>query len=231
MRSKKQYYELVDCLYNSTSQMYPIICLILVVIIIVLISLTCYYASNSDNTPVKTYRLAGQRNSALCSPGDSDITLVMTPSIGDPETITVKDGETFVFAYPFQLGESYSIEQKGSVEGASCTLTNATGYFVSSDISNVVVSCETETLYTIGGTYTVDMDVTVTAVINPTLSSEESITLLLTSGTGTFVFAETYPSGTVYHISSDEDWTITDGTGVIQCANVTDIDAEYVSPP
>lgn len=202
----------------------------LIIVIIVLIALTYHYSRPEPAQP-QVYRLAGQRNEGVCSPSDEDIKLTMTPSTGLPETITVKDGETFMFAREFQTGDSYEVEQKGSVSGMTCTISNPTGTFVTDDIVNISVSCVSDAKYTIGGTYDTDAAITISAIINPSLSSEETITVDVLSGTGNFVFAETYPSGTVYEIQHPtDDWDVTNGTGVIQCANVTDVDVDYTSP-
>lgn len=204
----------------------------LIIIFVLILCLAIQVNKNENETPIATYRLAGQRNLGDCSPADDDIIITMTPSTGLPETITVKDGETFLFEREFQTGDSFEIKQEGEITGVTCTITNPTGTFHTADIVNVLVSCSSDTKYTIGGTFDVDIDRTITAIINPSLPSEETITVNVLSGTGNFVFAETYPTGTVYEIQRlTDDWTVTNGTGIIQCANVTDADVVFVSPP
>ena len=206
---------------------------VIIILAIVLAIICAIYIPqhNNTSTAVSYYRLAGQRNHGDCSPSNEDITLVMTPSVGLPETITVKDGETFLFNRQFQTGDSYVVSQQGSVSGMTCTIWNPLGTFLTDDIVNVEVSCSSDAKYTIGGTYTTDSNITITAIINPGLADEETITVNVTTGTGNFVFAETYPTGTIYSIQHGDGYTLTNPVSQIVCANVSNIVVTYVSPP
>lgn len=207
---------------------------IAIVILIIVLAIICavYIPKQNTHETVSYYRLAGQRNHGDCSPSNEDITLLMTPSIGLPETVTVKDGETFLFKRQFQTGDSYVITQQGSVSGMTCTIWNPEGTFLTSDIVNVEVICSSDTKYTIGGSYTTDTDITITAIINPGLVDEHKITVDVTTGSGNFVFAETYPTGTMYTIYEDGlGYTLTNSVSKIVCGNISNIDVTYVQPP
>ena len=81
--------------------------------------------------------------------GLSDGTLVLQDNGGDDLSVT-SDG-TFTFATQVPHGRSYGVTVGGQPDGQQCTVTNGTGTVAAADVTNVAVSCASQT-FTIGGT-------------------------------------------------------------------------------
>jgi len=217
---------------NHNNRYFGLMILLLVAMITIL--LVILFHDKTTPLTATTYRLIGTRNIANCSPANADVSIIMTPSIGDPETLTIQDGETFMFNKEFIHGETYIIEQTGTFSGATCTIYNSSGTFGEDDITNLLLECKTQELFSIGGSYDITSvpDQTFDMVINPGLTNEETISLTLSAGTGSFEFVETFPSGTTYAFDMDRGANIitdiSNGSGTIQCADVINIDFIFV---
>ncbi len=129
---------------------------------------------------------------------------------------------TFVFATALASGATYNVTVGTEPTGETCTVTNGSGTVGSANVTNVKVACASSQTFTIGGTLS-------------GLSSGKSVTLLDNGGdslkltaNGTFVFATPLASGATYNVTvgtqpTGETCTVTNGSGTVGSANVTNV--------
>lgn len=129
------------------------------------------------------------------------------------------------FTFPASLisGATYavSIGTQPSVPAQTCTITNGGGTIANANVTNVSVSCSTNT-YTIGGT--------ASGLEGSGLVLKNGTATLPVAGGGAFTFPTGLPDGTAYDVSVDtqptnpaQTCTVANGAGTISAANVTNI--------
>ncbi len=137
---------------------------------------------------------------------------------------------SFTFAGHVNSGAAYTVVVAGQPRNPTqvCTVANGTGTMGSGDVTDVAITCTT--VYTVGGT------------IGPTLLYSNGGVLLLNGGSAfnmkvdqpNFTFPG-LPAGTPYTVSvgtqpgaPPHTCTVTNGSGVIGAANVTDVQVSCV---
>jgi 6-phosphogluconolactonase (cycloisomerase 2 family) len=143
---------------------------------------------------------------------------------GDPLTVlAAQNGVLQTFSTPVTFNGSYSVTVGTQPTGQTCTVSNGSGSGVAAKITNVTVTCSTNT-YTIGGT--------ITGLISTqqvTLNNNGGNPLTLTVGSGgTFTFTTPVAYGAGYAVTvgtspTGETCRITNGTGTNVTANVSSV--------
>jgi len=146
-----------------------------------------------------------------------DGTLVLQNNGGDDLTITANG--PFTFATAIAHGSGYEVTVKTQPAGQTCSVAHATGTVSGADITNVTVTC-VPNFYTVGGAVT-GLDSTLV------LQNNGGDDLTITAN-GPFTFATAIAHGSGYEVTIEthlpnQDCTVTNGSGTIDAANVTDI--------
>ena len=149
--------------------------------------------------------------------------VVLQDNGGDNLTVTANG--TFAFATPIASGATYAVTVFTNPTGPSqtCTLANATGTVGGANVTNIAVTCTTNT-YTIGGTLS-----GLAASENVVLQDNGGDNLHL-SANGTFTFATSIASGATYAVtvltnpaSPSQNCVVTSGSGTVTNANITTV--------
>jgi hypothetical protein len=136
-------------------------------------------------------------------------------------SLTVSANGTFTFTTALASGATYSVTVGTQPSGEACTVTNGSGTVGSANVTNVAVAC-TANKYTIGGTVSgLSASTSVTLLDNGTNS-------LTVSANGAFTFTTALASGTTYSVTvgtepTGETCTVTNGSGTVGSANVTNV--------
>lgn len=154
--------------------------------------------------------------------------LVLRNNGGDDLALSA-DG-SFTFSTPLAPSASYgvTVAANPSSPAQTCTVSNAAGVVGAGDVTNVSVTCTTNT-YTVGGV--VSGLSGGSAVIR--LNGGSNLTL---SMNGNFVFTTALASGTAYSVSRLSDplspsqlCTVNNGTGMVTNANITNVTVTCVN--
>jgi hypothetical protein len=137
-------------------------------------------------------------------------------------SLTVSANGSFTFTTAIASGATYSVTVGTEPTGETCTVTNGSGTVGSANVTNVTVACATTKTFTIGGTVS-------------GLSASTSVTLLdnggnslTVSANGSFTFTTAIASGSTYSVTvgtepTGETCTVTNGSGTVGSANVTNV--------
>lgn len=137
------------------------------------------------------------------------------------DSLTVSVNGTFTFKTALATGATYNVTIGTQPTGETCTVSNSAGTVASANVTNVAVSCAINT-FTIGGTVS-------------GLSSAASVILLdnatdslAVSANGAFTFKTALAGGAAYNVTvgtqpTGETCTITNGSGTVGSANVTNV--------
>ena len=143
------------------------------------------------------------------------------------DSLTVSTNGTFTFKTALATGAAYNVTVNTQPVGETCTVTGASGTVASANVPNVSVSCATNT-FTIGGTVSgLNTGASVTLLDNATDS--------LTVGTnGAFTFKIALATGAAYSVTvstqpTGQTCTITNGTGTVASANITNVNVSCSS--
>jgi len=143
------------------------------------------------------------------------------------DSLTVSTNGAFTFKTALATGAAYNVTIASQPSNETCTVTGATGTVASANVSNVSVSCATST-FTIGGTVSgLNTGASVTLLDNATDS--------LTVGTnGAFTFKIALATGAAYSVTvstqpTGQTCTITNGTGTVASANITNVNVSCSS--
>ena len=156
-----------------------------------------------------------------------DGTVVLQNNGGDDLSLS-EDGE-FTFAGSIDNNSTYSVTVLTQPSGQTCTVTNGTGTISNADVSNISVTCVSESVstFTVGGTLS-------------NLGANESITLQNNSGdnlvrtsNGSFTFSTALATGSTYNVAVSTDalgqiCSVTNGSGTLT-ANVTNVQVSCVT--
>ena len=146
--------------------------------------------------------------------------LVLRNNGGDDVTVNA-DG-SFRFATFLGSGATYNvtIAAQGALPSQTCVVTNGAGTIGSADVTNVAVTCTTNS-FTVGGT--------VTGLFGFGLSLSLNGGPAVAAGSGPFTFPP-LPSGSAYSVTvatqpvfPPQTCTVASGTGTVGAANITDI--------
>ncbi|MEO7324901.1 MAG: proprotein convertase P-domain-containing protein [Dokdonella sp.] len=139
------------------------------------------------------------------------------------QTLPVAANGSFTFATALASGASYAVTigTQPSSPTQTCTLSNGSGTIASANVTNVAVSCTTNT-YTVGGT--------VSGLSGTGLSLSLGAQTLPLSANGSFTFPTALASGASYAVTvgtqpsaPSQTCTVTNGSGTIASANVTNV--------
>jgi len=185
---------------------------IFVSIVLLVLSLTMAISCGDDDSGGEkdTYRVGG-------SVTGLDGTVVLRNNGGDDLTITA-DG-TFTFATALADGAAYDVTIETQPAGQTCSVAHATGTVSGADITDVTITCSVST-YRVGGSVT-GLDGTLV------LQNNGGDDLTITAD-GTFTFATAFADDSDYEVTietqpSNQDCTLTNGSGTMDGADVTDI--------
>jgi hypothetical protein len=140
------------------------------------------------------------------------------------DSVTVSSNTTFAFAKALASGTMYKVTVGTLPTGETCAIANGSGTVAAANIINVAVSCTpiATTTYTIGGGVTgLNSGTSVTLLDNTTDSVK-------VSSNTTFAFPTALASGKPYSVTvgtqpTGETCSITNGSGTVAAANITNV--------
>ena len=138
------------------------------------------------------------------------------------DDLTVGTNASFTFGTRVAHGSGYDVTVKTSPDGEQCTVSDdtGTGTVGSMDVTSVVVTCTPQT-FKIGGSVSGLSDGTL--VLQDNGADDLSVT-----SDGTFTFATQVPHGRSYGVTvggqpDGQQCTVTNGTGTVAAADVTNV--------
>ena len=145
-------------------------------------------------------------------------TVVLQDNGGDNLTLTASG--TFTFATALAGGAAYAVTVKTNPASQTCTVSNGTGTIGSANITNVSVTCTSAATYTVGGSVS---GLSGTVVLQD--NGGDNLTL---TASGTFTFATALAGGAAYAVTvktnpASQTCTVSNGTGTIGSANITNV--------
>ncbi len=147
--------------------------------------------------------------------------LVLQNNAGDD--LTIERNGRFEFPAEVESGADYrvSVLTNPANRSQTCTVTNGAGTITDQGVTNVEVSCVTNT-YTVGGTIT---GLTAAGLV---LTNRGVDDVSPPSGAATFTFATAVASGSTYSVAVKArppgfQCAVTAGAGTVTSANVTDV--------
>ena len=145
-------------------------------------------------------------------------TVVLQDNGGDALSVTANG--SFAFATGLASGAGYSVTVKTNPSGQSCTVSNGSGTVGSANVTNVAVSCSNVATYTVGGT--------VSGLSGTVVLQDNGGDALSVTANGSFAFATGLASGAGYSVTvktnpSGQSCTVSNGSGTVGSANVTNV--------
>lgn len=185
------------------------------------------YVGNADvndvvvNCAANLYTISGQIN-------DLDGTVMLNDGTTNNDTITLSTTGNSQFSFAPQsvpAGHGYNVTVTAQPtyppRNETCTVANGSGTSLTANVSNVVVTCTTNS-FTVGGNV---------AELNGTLKLDDNggDTDTITAN-GAFTFSTSVQSGSTYAVTinqnpSNENCVLTNATGTMANANVTNVSA------
>ena len=144
-------------------------------------------------------------------------TVVLQDNGGDD--LSVSGNGAFTFATRLGTGAGYNVTVKTNPSGQSCSVSGGSGTVGSANVTNVAVTCTTNT-YSIGGTVS---GLSGTVVLQDNGGDDLSV-----SGNGAFTFATRLGTGAGYNVTvktnpSGQSCSVSGGSGTVGSANVTNV--------
>ncbi len=141
--------------------------------------------------------------------------------INGADPLTVGANGAFTFATPVPLNGSYAVTVGAQPAGETCTVSHASGSGVVADISDVAVTCSTNT-FTVGGTVT-----GLTAGQQVTLNNNASDPLIVAAD-GSFTFATPVTVNGSFAVTvgtqpTGQTCTVSNGSGSGVVANINNV--------
>jgi len=151
--------------------------------------------------------------------------LVLQNNGGNDRAISANGA--FTFSAELANGAAYSVTVRTQPSGQSCTVTNGAGT-VSVNVTNVAVNCATSA-YTVGGTVS---GVTGTGLVLQNNGGNDRAI----AADGAFTFSVALAVGASYSVTvlappSGEGCSVTNASGTIASANVTNVAVTCATPP
>jgi sugar lactone lactonase YvrE len=137
------------------------------------------------------------------------------------DTASVSANGSFTFNQALTSGATYNVVVRTPPTGQSCTVSNGAGTAASADVSDVTVACASNT-YTLGGSIS---GLTTSGLV---LSNNGSDTLSVAANASLFTMSQPVAYGASYNLTvqtqpTDLLCTLTNGSGTMGSANVTDV--------
>ena len=170
-------------------------------------------------TSVPTYTVGG-------SVSGLSGTVVLQDNGGD--NLSLSASGPFTFATALAGGTAYNVTVKTNPTGQTCTVSNGTGTIAAANITNVAVSCTSVPTYTVGGS--------VSGLSGTVVLQDNGGDNLSLSASGPFTFATALAGGTAYNVTvktnpTGQTCTVSNGTGTIAAANITNVAVSCTSVP
>jgi hypothetical protein len=148
-------------------------------------------------------------------------------SVNGGNNLNVSQNGAFTFTTPVAFGTVYSVTVTSQPNGLICSVTNSSGTMPASIVSNVSVTCSSNTR-TVGGT--ISGLLTNGSVV---LSNNGSDPLTV-SANGSFTFASAITVGAAYNVTvgtqpARQSCTVSTGSGTIGATNVTNVSISCAS--
>ena len=144
-------------------------------------------------------------------------TVVLENNAGND--LTQSANGAFTFTTPLASGAAYNVTVKTNPAGQVCTVANPTGTMASANITNVTITCSTQT-FSVGGSVG---GLSGTVVLENNAGDD-----LTQSANGAFTFTTPLASGAAYNVTvktnpAGQVCTVANPTGTIASANVTNL--------
>jgi trimeric autotransporter adhesin len=141
------------------------------------------------------------------------------------DSLAIGSNGAFTFAAPVAQGGTYSVTVQTQPAAQTCTVANGAGTIGGANVANIAVTCSTNA-YAAGGTVS-GLNGTVTLQNNGTNSTP-------LSSNGSFTFSTPIAEGSSYNVTVqtqpvEQTCTITNGSGSIGGANVTNVSVNCVT--
>ncbi len=145
-------------------------------------------------------------------------TVVLQDNGGD--NLSVSANGPFTFATALAGGAAYNATVQTNPSGQTCTISNGSGTIASANITNIALTCTNSATYSVGGSVS---GLTGTVVLQDNGGDNLSV-----SANGPFTFATALAGGAAYNVTvqtnpSGQTCTISNGSGTIGSANITNI--------
>ena len=132
---------------------------------------------------------------------------------------SISSNGSFTFSTPIADGSAYSVTVSTQPASQTCTVSNGSGIIGGANVTNVTVTCSTNT-YTVGGTVS-GLSGTVTLQNNSANSTS-------ISSNSSFTFSTPVAEGSSYNVTvqtqpTEQTCTVTNGSGTIGSSNVTNV--------
>jgi hypothetical protein len=138
------------------------------------------------------------------------------------DSLAVTVNGKFTFKTPVASGSTYNVTVGTQPTGETCTVTGGSGTVVAANVTTVKVVCASSSTFTIGGTVSgLNSGTSVTLLDNGT----DSLTV---TANGAFTFNTKLATGAAYKVTvgtqpTGETCTVTNGSGTVGSANVTNV--------
>ena len=135
----------------------------------------------------------------------------------------------FAFSTPLAQGAAYNVTVQTNPSGQTCTVANPSGTVAAANVTNVSVTCVTQTpppTFTVGGTIS---GLSGTVVLENNGGND-----LSTSANGAFAFSTPLAQGAAYNVTvktnpSGQTCTVANPSGTVAAANVTNVSVTCVT--
>ena len=156
-------------------------------------------------------------------------TLILQLNGADDLSITGNGGFTFPVLLPDATAYSVTVAGHPSSPKQTCSITNGEGTINAADVSNVDIQCQSENSYSVGGS--------ITGLLSDglILQNNGKDDLPITPNASEFSFDTPLPDGDNYNVTihsqpdPDQHCTVSNGSGTLSGAAVTDIGINCVS--
>jgi trimeric autotransporter adhesin len=140
-------------------------------------------------------------------------------------SLVISSNGAFTFTAPVAQGGTYSVTIQTQPAAQTCTVANAAGTMGGANVTNIAVTCSLNA-YTVGGTVS-GLNGTVTLQNNGTNSTPLSTN-------GSFTFSTPIAEGSGYGVTvqtqpAEQTCTVTNGSGSMGSANVTNVSVNCVT--
>ena len=145
-------------------------------------------------------------------------------------TVTVSASGAFTFPTPFVNGAAYAVTVSTLPVGQTCTVSNGSGTISAANVTNVSVACvNTVATYSIGG----NVSGLGTGKFLVLSNAGSTVTV---SASGPFTFPTLFANGAAYAVTVStlpvgQTCTVSNGSGTISAANVTNVSVACVTAP
>jgi hypothetical protein len=135
------------------------------------------------------------------------------------EDLSINANGAFTFASLVAEGAAYNVTVLTEPDTQTCSVTNGLGIMGASNVTNVGVTCSTNT-FTLGGT--------VSGLSGSVVLQQNGTDHLSINANGAFTFATPVAEGDIYNVTvltqpASQTCTVTNGSGIMGASNVTNV--------